>query len=201
MRTSPRQLRACYFILGNAAFYSPTPTARPAQSVIVWGAQCETSLVATSPMNTTRLAETLAITATSSLQTQCISLTYDAPSAFAASNTLFQFQKDANNDVKGLITPSTLTCDYRKGGSSHAVASVGSNLTVNASNKAVCWFDNAVQGSKVNFVDTYYDLILRTNTLSTGAQTFYIGGRSSGSDANGWFRDINMTATVAGCQQ
>jgi hypothetical protein len=181
-------------------------SARSTQDFFAWQADFQTGSTLGPPIkavsgNTTRVLEVASFAVTIPAGTRrSLSATIVPWTAFTADNTAMQLYFDANNDDKLYETStgatSTVTSDFRIGGSSSTTATVAT-MSGNASSVLRAYYDAVNRASCLNGTCVTAAASL---TLPTGAATVYVGGRSAGaSPLNAVVKNVCVDSTSDGC--
>lgn len=194
---------------GTSPFFGNTSsdnggTARPAQSVYLWGAQYEAGsrvspYIKTAGTSATRTVEnaTFALSSGGAVKVSASS-TIVAPASFAGSpvGLLWYASVESDNYLKASVTTGAkLACNFRTSATDNTQTSTGT-VTASASNTVACYYDLA---NKADCLNGSCETTAATITLPTYT-VLGLGGLAAANKLNGVVKKVCVDTTAGGCQ-
>lgn len=193
---------------GTSPFFGNTSsdnggTARPAQSVYLWGGQYEAGArvspyIKTAGAAATRATESATFSVASAGATKAsIAATLVTPRVAKTTATgLIWYKTDTTDDyVRAHIDSSSkLVCNFRIGGADSTRTSTGS-ATLGVENRVVCYYDTT---NKADCLNGTCETTAATLTLPSYT-TVRLGATGTGSELNGVVKKVCVDNTATGC--
>lgn len=195
---------------GTSPFFGNTSndnggTARPAQSVYLWGAQYEAGAragpyIKTAGVSATRATESavFSVASAGAAKVSAAGTTVLPGVSKSVSTGFIWYKTDTTDDYlrASFDASSKLVCNFRIGGADNTRTSTAA-ATLSASNRAVCYYDLT---NKADCLNATCETTAASLTLPSYTKV-QLGATGTGSELNGVVKKVCLDITATGCAQ